>query len=124
MNLPLQHPDAVARLKALAAELPGVSTRAMFGQTACFVGGQMAGGTWGSSFMVRLSPEDRAEADARGFPLFDPMGGRPMSEYRVLAHDLPPEDISDWLRRAVTYTAALPSKPAKPARRPKARGRT
>lgn len=49
MNLPLQHPDAVARLKALAAELPGVSTRAMFGQTACFVGGQMAGGTWGSS---------------------------------------------------------------------------
>lgn len=123
MNLPLQHPDAVARLKALAADMPGVSTRAMFGQTACFIGGQMAGGTWGSSFMVRLSPADRAEADARGFPLFDPMGGRPMTEYRVLAHDLPAAEISDWLRRAVAYTAALPPKPAKPTRAPKARGR-
>ncbi len=116
MNLPLSNPETVARLKAMTAGFPGVTTRAMFGQTAMFVGGQMAGGTWGSTFMLRLSPTERALADDEGCTLFDPMGGRPMSEYRVLPADLPEDEVLAWVARAVAYTRALPPKAAKPAR--------
>jgi hypothetical protein len=130
VNLPLCNPETVGRLKRLVANTPGATTRAMFGQTACFIGGQMAGGTWGSTFMIRLSPEDRARADALGFALFDPVGGRPqsagMSQYRVLPVDLVEAEVMVWFCRAFTYTEGLPAKPARPARRgpaPKARKR-
>lgn len=119
MNLPLSNPEAVARLKRLVATAPGASTRAMFGQTACFIDGKMAGGTWGATFMLRLSVEDRAAADHAGFTLFDPMGGRPMSEYRVLPVELADAEVADWFGRALAYTLALPAKAAKAKTAPK-----
>lgn len=112
MNFPLQNPETVVTLKQIVAGHPGVTTRAMFGQTAFFVAGQMAGGTWGSRFMLRLSPVDRVAADAIGCTPFDPMGGRPMSAYRVLPIDLAEPDLSAWMGRAIAYTASLPPKPA------------
>lgn len=112
MNFPLQNPEAVLKLKQIVAGHPGVTTRAMFGQTAFFVAGQMAGGTWGSRFMLRLSPEDRVAADAIGCTPFDPMGGRPMSAYRLLPVDLAEPDIRAWIGRAIAFTASLPPKPA------------
>lgn len=112
VNFPLQNPETVVTLRQIVAGHPGVTTRAMFGQTAFFVAGQMAGGTWGSRIMLRLSPEDRVAADAIGGTLFDPMGGRPMSAYRVLPVDLAESDADAWIGRAIAYTASLPPKPA------------
>ncbi|MSP55889.1 MAG: hypothetical protein EXR69_09845 [Myxococcales bacterium] len=112
MNLRLSIPEAVAKLKHLIAATPEASTRAMFRQTACFIDG-MAGGTWGATFMLRLSLADRAAPDLAGCTLFDPMGGRPMSEYRVLPVDLDEADVADWLRRALAYTLGLPPKAPK-----------
>ena len=116
MNLPLSNPETVARLKRMVAGLEGVSTRAMFGQTACFAGGQMAGGTWGSTFTVRLSPADRVAADAIGCTPFDPAGGRPMSAYRVLPVEMPESEVEAWFGRAIAYALSLPPKPDKAPR--------
>ena len=113
MNLRLSIPEAVAKLKHLIAATTGASTRARFGQTACFIDGKMAGGTWGATFILRLSLADRAAADLSGCTLFDPMGGRPMSEYRVLPVDLDEADVAGWLRRALAYTLGLPPKAPK-----------
>lgn len=121
MNLPLCNPEAVARLKRLAAATPGASTRAMFGQTACFVAGLMVGGTWGSTLMLRLSPADRLAADSAGFAVFDPRGGRPMSDYRVVPVDLPETEVAAWFARAMAYTLTLPPKTTRSARPAKAR---
>ena len=90
----------------------------MFGQTAVFVGGNMAGGSWGSTFNLRLSSSDRVAADAAGFTPFDPMGGRPMSEYRVLPVDLPDAEVVAWFQRSIAYTASIPPKAEKAARKP------
>lgn len=66
-----------------AAQMEGVpaDTRKMFGYPCAFVNGQMFTGLFGSTMIVRLPEEGRAELLAiEGAKGFDPMGGRPMRE--------------------------------------------
>ena len=97
---------------ALPAD-PRVERRKMFGYPCAFVGGQMFSGLFQDEMMVRLSPDDRAEAlalsDAR---VFEPMAGRPMREYVTLPADvLDDVDIlRGWVGRGFAYAAGLPPK--------------
>jgi len=91
----------------------------MFGYPCAFLNGNMLAGLFQDQMMLRLSEADRARAalDAAATP-FSP-GGRPMREYVVL----PPEIIGDkrklnaWLKRAIAYVGALPTKKAKKLKR-------
>jgi TfoX/Sxy family transcriptional regulator of competence genes len=94
---------------------------AMFGGLAGTVNGHMFAGLWADTACVRLPEDSRAEALAlKGSSIFDPMGnGRTMKDMVVL----PPKVFQDaaalrgWMRRAFDYTATLPPKKAKAAKK-------
>jgi TfoX/Sxy family transcriptional regulator of competence genes len=93
---------------------PRVSTLKMFGGLAALVNGNMFGGLFGRSIIVKLSSADQAEAMALdGSEPFDPMGnGRVMKDTIFLPETVmdEPRDLRDWLARAFAYTATLPPK--------------
>jgi TfoX/Sxy family transcriptional regulator of competence genes len=102
---------------------PGVSTLNMFGGVAAKANGQMFGGLFGRSAIVKLSPDEQSAALALdGATLFDPMGnGRVMRDTVQLPESVmdEPEELRAWLRKAFDYTMTLPRKLAKkPAARP------
>jgi len=103
---------------------PRVRTLQMFGALAATVNGNLFGGLFARSVMVKLSPEDQTEALALdGTGSFDPMGnGRAMSNALLLPESVmdEPGELKSWLARAFEYTATLPPK-KKSAKKPAAK---
>ncbi|HEY4181397.1 MAG TPA: TfoX/Sxy family protein [Kofleriaceae bacterium] len=105
---------------------PRIETKQMFGAAVGMVNGQLFGGLWGNSIMVKLSPADSKEAaKLDGTYPFDPMQtGRQMMSALVLPDDVvdEPDEMRAWLKKAFEYTATLPPKrkkaPAKKKKRP------
>lgn len=95
----------------------GVTTLKMFGGVAAMVNGNLFGGLFGRSAIVKLSPEDQPEALALdGAEPFDPMGtGRVMTNTVFLPDAImdEPNELRDWLARAFRYAATLPPKAKK-----------
>jgi TfoX/Sxy family transcriptional regulator of competence genes len=113
-----------------------VTTKKMFGGIAAMTNGQMFGGLFAKSFVVKLSEADRVEAlKYDGAELFDPMGNGRIMKDTVFMPEAVFDDIHalrDWLRRGLAYTLTLPaktapvkkpvakkSKPAKPKKKPR-----
>jgi len=101
----------------LIAALPKdsrVRTLNMFGGTAALVNGNMFGGTFARSAIVKLSEADQQEALALdGAESFDPMGnGRVMTNTVLLPESImdEPAELKSWLARAFAYAATLPPK--------------
>jgi TfoX/Sxy family transcriptional regulator of competence genes len=101
---------------------PRVRTLQMFGAVAATVNGNLFGGLFARSVMVRLSPEDQKAALALdGTEPFDPMGnGRTMSNSLLLPESVmdDPEELASWLERAFDYSATLPPKQKAGAKKP------
>ena len=102
-----------------------VSTVNMFGGVAAKVNGQMFGGLFARSAIVKLSePDQRAALAMEGADVFDPMGnGRVMRDTVLLPESVmdDPEELRAWLRKAFDHTASLPAKQKRPT---KAGGKT
>jgi TfoX N-terminal domain len=67
----------------------------MFSYPCCFINGNMFTCLHESHWIVRLSEEDREALEAEGGKIFDPMGGRPMREYRILPPFKRPEEAEE-----------------------------
>jgi len=97
---------------------PRVSTVNMFGGVAAKVNGQMFAGLFARSALVKISEADQQTALAMdGAAMFDPMGnGRIMRDTVLLPESVmaEPDALRGWLRKALDYTASLPSKKARP----------
>lgn len=100
-----------------------ITVKAMFGGLAAMLRGQMMGGLFGTSAIVRLSDADQAALIALGGKPFDPMeNGRVMSQTLVL----PQGEFDDrdklraWLHKAHAHVGSLPVKPPKKASAKKA----
>ncbi|MBL9017148.1 MAG: TfoX/Sxy family protein [Myxococcales bacterium] len=102
-----------------------VSTLNMFGGVAAKVNGQMFGGLFARSAIVKLSPTDQQEALALdGAQYFDPMGnGRIMRDTVQLPDSImdEPDELRRWLQRALDYTVTLPPKKPPGAKKPDAK---
>ncbi|MGH8923150.1 MAG: TfoX/Sxy family protein [bacterium] len=106
----------------LLPDAPGVTQRAMFGQLAGFVNGNMFLCLFGDRIAVKL-PDDRAQEllgidDAAPFM---PMEGRPMKGYVTLPSvwNSNPEQAEHWVERSLAYVRTLPPKEKKPPRKGK-----
>jgi len=112
-------PDALVRLFAEAlSSIPDATQRKMFGYPAAFLGGHMFTGLYRDQWIVRLGPADREEATrTAGARPFEPMPGRVMKEYVVLAEAV----VVPWLEKARAFVAAKPPKVAPPRKRGGAR---
>lgn len=113
------HPILVAALP----KDPRVRTLNMFGGTAALVNGNMFGGTFARSAIVKLGDADQKEALALdGAEPFDPMGnGRVMTSTVLLPETVmdDPAELKRWLARAFEYAATLPPKKKKAAAKEK-----
>jgi TfoX/Sxy family transcriptional regulator of competence genes len=116
MEFPKPAAQAAKMFEELTPTAPGVVAKKMFGQPAAFLHGNMFFGVFGEEVFVRLSEADRSEALRKpGFHLFEPMPGRPMSEYVVLPRAVLADRAAarKWLARSVDYASHLPAKKAK-----------
>jgi TfoX/Sxy family transcriptional regulator of competence genes len=93
-----------------------IEVKSMFGGIAAMLNGQMLGGLFGTTAIVKLGAERYAALRALGGKPFDPMeNGRVMSSAFVL----PQAEFDDrarlraWLREARDHVASLPAKPEK-----------
>jgi TfoX/Sxy family transcriptional regulator of competence genes len=123
MNMP--RPDDASRefFGDMLPDDPLVHSRPMFGNLAAFVNGNMFAGLFGDRVFVRLAPDERAELLAcDGAAPFEPMPGRPMTEYVVLpsAWRGEPETARSWVLQSFLWAAGLPPKEKK-ATKPRAK---
>jgi hypothetical protein len=85
----------------------------MFGCPCFFVNGNMVAGAHFSGIFVRLSLEDRAELlSLPGAAPFEPLPGRVMREYVVVAQSVAADaaSLASWLARARLFALSLPTK--------------
>lgn len=113
-------PELVRTFEEAVEGLPGAQRRKMFGYPAAFVNGNMLGGLFQDTMMLRLSSTDLAtfQADA-GARLFEPMPGRVMRQYAVVPRAIlaSPPALRTWVGKALAYTGSLPPKSAKAKRK-------
>jgi TfoX/Sxy family transcriptional regulator of competence genes len=111
IKVPAEHKPA---FEAALPRDPRVQTMRMFGGIAASVNGNMFGGLFGRSAIVRLYGSDHAAALALdGASPFDPMGNGRVSKDTVMLpedafHD--EEQLRHWLQRALDGVAKLPPK--------------
>lgn len=98
--------------KACAA-IPEVQVRKMFGYPCGFVNRYMTVGVYEDRIFVRLPPESQSTAlPLAGAHYLEPMPGRPMRDYVVLAPRIcsTPKVLIAWFRQAVDGARQLPPK--------------
>jgi len=108
-------PDEASKewFRSLVPDAPNVLVRPMFGNLAAFVNGNMFLALFGARVAVRLGDADRSELmGKKGSGPFEPMPGRPMTEYVLLpeAWRTQPKQARAWTERSLAYAAALPPK--------------
>jgi TfoX/Sxy family transcriptional regulator of competence genes len=118
MELPKPAAASVKLFAELTPSGPTVTSKLVFGNPAVFVNGNMFFGVFADHLFVRLTEASGAPPDeARSFPAFEPMPGRPMRGYYVL----PPAVLKDraasrrWVERSLAFASGLP--PKKPKRK-------
>ena len=112
-------PELVERFATIAAELPEVERRQMFGYPCLFVGGNLVTGLHQAAWFVRLGDADRTELQQLpGAGPFEPMPGRAMGGYVVLPNAVVADDaaVRCWVDRAIAFGRGLPPKASKPSR--------
>ena len=115
-------PESLVRaFESAVANMPDATLKKMFGYPAAFAGGNMFGGLFQDSAIVRLPEELRGELLHAGGKPFEPMPGRPMREYVVLPASVvgSPAGLRRWLDRERAYAAALPPKARSSAKKTK-----
>ncbi|HEV2165485.1 MAG TPA: TfoX/Sxy family protein [Thermoplasmata archaeon] len=120
MKIPPPSAMAVQRFEECTSRLDHIEVRKVFGQPSAFVGGNMFFGVFGDRLFLRLSEPDRIEIRSRhGAATFEPMAGRPMSEYVTIPVSLLAEKdlLIAWIERSRSFVDHLPAKPAKPRAR-------
>ena len=97
---------------------PRLERRKMFGYPSVFTNGNMCAGLFGDRMFARLADDDRAALPGGG-DYFEPMPGRPMKAYAVIPDEVVADEgaLAEVLAKAVAFTAALPPKAKKPARK-------
>jgi TfoX/Sxy family transcriptional regulator of competence genes len=108
--------EFAARVESALAGREGLTNRKMFGGIAFMLGGNMAVGVMGrGGLMVRVHPEDHAQALAE--PGVAPMDftGRPMKGFVVVDEAAVADDdeLGRWVDAGADYAASLPPKKAK-----------
>ena len=100
------------RVRQIVEPLRGVAEKKMFGGIAFLLHGNMLVAVWQSSLIVRLGPDQAAQA--LGQPHVRPcdITGRPMKGWLIVEPDAldSDRDLSDWIERAIEFVATLPAK--------------
>ena len=92
---------------------PRVKVKAMFGNKAAFVNGNMFVGVYGNDVFVRLPEAGRKELlREKGASVFEAMKGRAMKEYVVIPRlwKNRPETVKVWVSTSLVWVGGMPAK--------------
>lgn len=105
------------RFRSLAPDDIGVEVKAMFGNLAATINGNMFMGLFGAQVGLKL-PEDRRLA-LLALPGAGPFGpsDRPMREYATMPPGWDNEQAAPWIEEALTFVGAQPPKVKKPRKK-------
>jgi TfoX/Sxy family transcriptional regulator of competence genes len=110
----MAYDEALAhRIRYLAAGMPKLTEKKMFGGLAFLVGGNMAIAASGQGgILVRVDPEESSALVAKTPAEVMVMRGRPMEGWlRVAAEDVrTKQSLASWVKRGTGYAASLPAK--------------
>ncbi|TDA64566.1 MAG: TfoX family protein [Chloroflexi bacterium] len=92
--------------------VPAVDEKKMFGGVGYMIHGNMAVGVHRNDLIVRVGPENHAEAMKRPHTRPFDMTGRPMSGWLVVeaAGIKDPAVLAEWIQLGVAYAQSLPPK--------------
>ena len=105
--------DLVVLFEELAPQEQGVQQKKMFGWPCCFVNGNLFLGLHKQSMIFRIADSDRtAFLKLDGAADFEPMPGRKMTGYVILADPLKRNraDLERWIGRSLSFARTLPEK--------------
>jgi TfoX/Sxy family transcriptional regulator of competence genes len=94
-----------------------VERRKMFGGLTLFLNGHMFAAIHGAKIVLRMSEQDRQDAQTKSGALpFEPMPGRVMKEYVVVPESVwsSPDSLDKWMAKSIEFVGALPPKVPKP----------
>ncbi len=97
------------------ADCPGVESCKMFGGIGYLVYGNMAFGILGERLIIRVGPDDYAEALNRAHTAPFDLTGRAMKGWvYILPEGLQrKESMRHWIRRGLQFATSLPPKPGR-----------
>jgi TfoX/Sxy family transcriptional regulator of competence genes len=116
MQIPRPSEADKERFRALVPDDPRLEVKPMFGNLGAFVNGNMFMGLFGADVGLKLDEPDQAELRAAGGSPFGP-AERPMGGYVSLPDTITPDQVDQWVSRALAYVAAQPPKQAKPSQK-------
>jgi len=116
MQMPRPTEADKERFKALVPDHPRVEVKPMFGNLGAFVNGNMFMGLFGADIGLKLDEPDQADLRAAGGGSFGP-AERPMGGYVSLPNTIAPDQVDQWVSRALAHVAAQPPKQAKPSKK-------
>lgn len=95
------------------ADQRGLIEKKMFGGVAFLINGNMSVGIHKNELIVRLPPDETAEAlKEPGARIFD-ITGRPMKGWLLIGPAGIKKSLSAWVARGAAYASSLPKKKAK-----------
>ena len=113
-------PELVARFNEVAPEDTQVIRKQMFGWPCLFINGNLFAGLHRQGIVVRLPPNQLGEILRRpGVVAFEPMPGRVMTGYALIAHplDWKCDELSECIANSLAFARHLPIKPRKSAKK-------
>src|SRR6202162_1393691 len=115
MTMPKPSNQAKTAFQKLVPPDLNVSTRPMFGNLAAFVNGNLFCGLFGEDLFVRVSDVDQAKIRKQGGKAFEPMPGRAMTGYVIVAPGWQknPDASRALVVAALAWSRALPAKDKK-----------
>lgn len=112
MKIPKPSDADKERFRALVPDAPGVEVKAIFGNLAGFVNGNMFTGLFGPDVGLRLPEAERDALLAGDGGAFGP-SDRPMKEYVVPPASWSDADLDAGIARALAHVATFPPKQPK-----------
>ena len=100
------------RIRHALARKKGIAEKKMFGGLCFLLNGNMLGGVWKNSLIVRLGPDQGEEALLEPYVKQMDITGKPMKGW-VLVEPAGIEDdgqVKEWIQRAVKFVGKLPAK--------------
>lgn len=115
-------PQLIATFESVVPGAPVVA-RPMFGYPAAFVNGNMFMSLFEDRMILRLDERHREQLLAAGGRVFEPMKGRPMSQYIEVPDAIVADKrkLKTWVAHALDHGASLPPKAKKSAKSTKSR---
>ena len=104
--------ELAERIRQGLARRKGIEEKKMFGGVGFLLGGNMLVGVWMDSLIARLGPDEGEEALKEPHVKEFDITGRPMKGWVLVGPEGVGDDdqLSDWIQRAVKFSATLPAK--------------